>query len=353
YDLVRFFEKLPSTLPDNLKIPDIYFVIHRNAIIFDHNSNKIHFVTHLLKDEVSDLKKLVDTVNTGPELRLDTKIDYTKVESNTSKEKFIEIVEKAREYIRIGDIFQVVLSRRVDVTTKRDPIAIYFDLRKINPSPYMFYLDYGDFQVLGASPEIQVRVENDKIEMRPIAGTRGRGSTDKEELSIERELLGDDKERAEHTMLVDLCRNDLGRISEFGSVKEPELFIVERYSHVQHIVSHVVGKLKKGFDSFDVFRATFPAGTVSGAPKVRAMEIIEELEKESRGTYAGIVGYFDLKGSMDTCITIRSILVKDGKASVQAGAGIVLDSNPNNEWIETKRKANACIKAITGKELDL
>ncbi len=352
YDMVRFFENLPEKIPDKMEFPDMCYVLHRNAAIFDHSGKRIHFVTHTMPGEKSQLTKFADAILEGKELEVKEGGKSKKATSNTTFDEYIKMAEKARKHITLGDIFQVVLARKFSVETERDPISIYFDLRKINPSPYMYYLDYGGFQIAGASPEIHFRVENGEIEMRPIAGTRGRGKNEKEEKEISKELLNDEKERAEHTMLVDLCRNDMGRVAEFGSIREPDLFVIEKYSHVQHIVSHVTGKLKKGKDAFDVFRATFPAGTVSGAPKVRAMEIIESLEKERRGPYAGVVGYFDLKGNADMCITIRTIVIKDGNAHVSAGAGIVLDSKPKGEFLETRRKANACLKAITGKEED-
>lgn len=345
YDYVRFLEKLPESLPDRLGLPESYFVIHRNAAIFDHAKKRIHFVSHARKGEESGIAEFSETILKGREAPLKAGGECGKPRSNVPFEKWGKGIEKAKEYIRSGDIFQVVLSRKFLVETARDPLAIYFDLRKINPSPYMFYLDLGDYQFFGASPEVHVRLTGDLIEARPIAGTRGLGEEAK------REMLASEKERAEHTMLVDLARNDVGKVSEFGSVKVPELFTVEKYSHVQHMVSHVVGKKGKGVDGCDVFRATFPAGTVSGAPKVRAMEIIEELEGERRGPYAGCVGYFDVKGNMDACISIRAVLMRGRKAEVQAGAGIVLDSTPKGEWIETRRKANACMRAITGKEM--
>ncbi|MBI5159113.1 anthranilate synthase component I family protein [Candidatus Micrarchaeota archaeon] len=352
YDAVRFFEKIPDTLPDKLKIPDTFYAVHKNAVIFDHANKRIQFVTHIREGEKSNLQEFAETVLKGKEFELSTEaIGGETLLSNTSQAEFAQMVEKAKEYVRKGDVFQTVLSRRLEVKTSRDPLSIYFDLRKINPSPYMFYLDCGGFHLLGASPEVHVRMEGKRIEMRPIAGTRGRGKDKQEEEKLAAELLANEKEKSEHVMLVDLCRNDIGRVAKFGSVKVNELFTIEKYSHVQHIVSHVTGKLAQGKNAFDAFRATFPAGTVSGAPKVRAMEVIEELEKEKRGPYAGTVGYFDLKGNMDHCITIRSILMKDGTAFVQAGAGIVLDSDAKGEWIETRRKANACIKAITGREV--
>ncbi|MEM3399543.1 MAG: chorismate-binding protein [Candidatus Micrarchaeia archaeon] len=353
YDVVRYLEKLPDRLPDTLNLPEMYFVLHKNAIVFDHASNRVLYVVHAYEDEDAFVGDLVELANNGEKAELGEDARETcEIKSNTTKAEFIKMVLKAKEYLRSGDIFQVVLSRRVGIKTRRDPIRIYFDLRKINPSPYMFYLDFGDFQLIGASPEVHVRVEKGLIEMRPIAGTRGRGRTESEERELEEELLKSEKERAEHTMLVDLCRNDIGRVAEFGSVKEPELFTVEKYSHVQHLVSHITGNLRANKNAFDVFRATFPSGTVSGAPKVRAMEIIEELEKERRGPYAGVVGYFDVKGNSDMCITIRTLIMKDGIAYAQAGAGIVYDSEPEAEWVETRKKLNACVKAVTGKEMD-
>ena len=351
YDIVRFFEKLPDKLPDKRELPDLCFVLHRNAVIFDHSQNRLHFVTHVREGEKSALPEFMSCVMDGKEEAIKSGGTSASPVSNTTESQYAIMVRKAIEHIKAGDIFQTVLARKFAVKTSRDPISIYFDLRTINPSPYLFYLDFGAYQLFGSSPEIQVRLENGEIEMRPIAGTRGRGKDEKDEERISKELLGNEKERAEHTMLVDLCRNDVGRVAEFGSVKEPDPFVIEKYSHVQHIVSHVTGKLKAGKDAFDVFRATFPAGTVSGAPKVRAMEIIESLEAEKRGPYGGVVGYFDLKGNMDTCIAIRSVVMKDGVAYVGAGAGIVLDSDPKSEFLETRRKANACLKAITGKDL--
>jgi len=352
YDFARFLERLPEKLPNDLHLPDTFFVIHRNAAIFDHEANRIHLVSHSGGGRGSSLEKLVSAVREGEELALDSSIPEHSVKSNLAEGEFARNIAKAQEHIRAGDIFQVVLSRRIEVRTMRDPLAVYFDLREINPSPYLFYLDFGDFHFLGASPEVHVRLEDGLIEMRPIAGTRGRGRDAAEEARISLELSRSEKERAEHIMLVDLCRNDVGRVAKFGSVHVPDLLVVEKYSHVQHLVSHVTGRLREGADAFDVFRATFPAGTVTGAPKVRAMEIIEELEKARRGPYGGAVGYFSLNGNMDMCIAIRAVLMKKGRAFVQAGAGIVLDSTPRGEWIETRRKANACVKALTGKELE-
>ena len=255
-------------------------------------------------------------------------------------------VERAKEYIRAGDIIQVVLSQRFASDVQCDPFDIYRALRGINPSPYLFYLKMDGTVLLGASPEVMVRLEGRQIELRPLAGTRPRGKTPEEDLALAGELLADEKEKAEHIMLVDLGRNDVGRVSEIGSVEVTSLMEVEHYSHVMHIVSNIRGSLAKGKNAYDVFRATFPAGTVAGAPKIRAMEIIEELEPVRRGPYAGAVGYFSFSGNMDTCITIRSILIKDGKAYVQAGAGIVADSEPELEYHETLNKARATFRAL-------
>jgi anthranilate synthase component 1 len=266
--------------------------------------------------------------------------------SNLSKSEFLEMVKKTKEYIQAGDAIQVVLSQRFSSDLHCDPFNVYRALRSVNPSPYLFYLKMNDTVLLGASPEVMVRLEGGQMELRPLAGTRRRGKTPEEDLTLERDLLSDEKERVEHIMLVDLGRNDLGRVAETGSVKVTELMEVERYSHVMHIVSNIQASLVPEKDAFDVFRATFPAGTVSGAPKVRAMEIIEELEPVRRGPYAGAVGYFSFAGNLDTCITIRSILIKDGKAYVQVGAGIVADSDPEKEHEETLNKAHAIFRAI-------
>jgi anthranilate synthase component 1 len=255
-------------------------------------------------------------------------------------------VEKAKEYIRAGDVIQVVLSQRFSTELRCEPFDVYRALRSINPSPYLFYLKFDDAVLLGASPEVMVRLEGKQIELRPLAGTRRRGKTPEEDAEMEKDLLADEKERAEHIMLVDLGRNDVGRVAEIGSVEVTELMGVERYSHVMHIVSNIRGLLASGKNSFDVFRAAFPAGTVSGSPKIRAMEIVEELETVRRGPYAGAVGYFSFSGNLDTCITIRSILVKDGKAYLQVGAGIVADSEPEKEYDETLNKAQAILWAI-------
>ena len=269
-----------------------------------------------------------------------------KVKSNTSKNKFLAMVNKAKEYIKLGDIFQVVLSQRFEAKLTKKPIEIYKKLRVTNPSPFMFFFNFQDFQIIGASPEILVRLRDNKITVRPIAGTRPRGKTTKEDLYYEKDLLNDKKELSEHLMLLDLGRNDAGKVSKINSVKVTESFIIERYSHVMHIVSNVIGEYNKKFSKFKSLLAGFPAGTVSGAPKIRAMEIIDELETSKRKVYAGGIGYFSANGEFDTCIALRTAVVKNNKFYVQAGAGIVADSKPNNEYEETVNKAKALINAL-------
>jgi anthranilate synthase component 1 len=289
---------------------------------------------------------IVKIRNPTPASPIQKSFSPSPLDSNFSREDFMKGVERAKEYIKAGDVIQVVLSQRFSTEIHCDPFDIYRGLRSINPSPYLFYLKMDDTILLGASPEVMVRLEGREIEVRPLAGTRRRGKSSEEDLAMEKDLLSDEKERAEHIMLVDLGRNDVGRVAEIGSVEVTELMGVERYSHVMHIVSHIRGSLLSDRNAFDVFQATFPAGTVSGSPKIRAMEIIEELEPVRRGPYAGAVGYFSFSGNMDTCITIRSILIKDGKAMIQAGAGIVADSDPEKEYDETLNKAQAVFRAI-------
>jgi anthranilate synthase component 1 len=278
-------------------------------------------------------------------------VELGELQSNVTKAQFLANVEQAKEYIRAGDIFQVVLSQRFERTTSVSPLHVYRLLRSMNPSPYMYVLKMDAETIVGTSPELLVRVEGDKVETRPIAGTRPRGQTDSEDLALERELLADEKELAEHRMLIDLGRNDLGRVSEYGTVHCDSFMEIERYSHVMHIVSNVVGQLRADKDFYDAFISCMPAGTVSGAPKLRAMEIIAELESTARGAYAGAIGYLGFSGNLDTCITIRTIIFKDGKAYVQAGAGIVADSVPENEYMETVNKAKAMLVAIRTAEL--
>jgi anthranilate synthase component 1 len=359
YDMVRFFEELPSHNRDTLNLPDALFVLTDTILIFDNVRHKIKIVSnaHLQEGENPDKaykeairkieeieRKLKKPVSWIPKTAQRT--PKTKVRSNFSKKEFERCVRKAKEYIRAGDIIQVVLSQRFKVDIDSDPFDIYRALRVINPSPYMFYLKYGDLKLVGSSPEVLVRNEEEITELRPIAGTRARGRNEKEDKRHIRNLLGDAKENAEHIMLVDLGRNDLGRVCKYGSVKVTELRGIEKYSQVIHIVSNVRGRLRRGKDSFDVLKACFPAGTVSGAPKIRAMEIIEELENVRRGPYAGAVGYFSFSGNLDTCIAIRTIVIKDKKAYIQAGAGIVADSKPEKEYYETRQKAKALLEAI-------
>lgn len=349
YDVIRFFERIPSNKQKSLKIDDMYFVFPRQLVIFDNFTHKMTLIVFSVNGENVEerIEKLYGTLRKPFNFKKKITFSFSEMRSNTDKDEFKKIVAKAKEYICAGDIFQVVLSQRFHVNVSCDDINLYRALRVVNPSPYMFFLDFIDYSLIGSSPEILVRLENGTVEVRPIAGTRKRGETLEEDLALEEELLADEKELAEHVMLVDLGRNDVGRVAKVGTVKVPELKTVERYSHVMHIVSSVTGELKEDLDAFDVFKATFPAGTVSGAPKIRAMEIIEELEKEKREFYAGGVGYFGYNGNMDFCITIRTMLKKGKKVYIQAGAGIVADSMPENEYMETINKAKALMKSIT------
>jgi len=358
YDMVRFFEDLPENTTDDLNVPDCFFVFTDVILVFDHIKHRIKVVcnpevgsdpgtTYDLATEKIDeiVERLRRTSLPAPEASESEPVEV-KPSANMTQAEYEKSVEAAKEYIRAGDAIQVVLSQRQSVPLQADPFDVYRALRSLNPSPYMYYLHYDDIKLIGSSPEILVTEDRGSVTVRPIAGTRPRGKTAEEDLALEKELLADEKERAEHIMLVDLGRNDVGRVSKYGTVAVDELMVIERYSHVMHIVSNVVGQLADGKDQFDVLRAAFPAGTVSGAPKVRAMEIIEELEPTRRGTYAGAIGYFSFAGNMDTCITIRTILVKDGTAYIQAGAGIVADSVPANEYRECMNKAGALLKAI-------
>ena len=358
YDVVRSFERIPDQLQQDIDLYDCSFMITDTLLAFDNLKKKIKVIINVLLDNrqtpeeayreaqekiKSVIARLQRHSPSSPERKPCTP---SPLRSNFSKEDYMKVVERAKEYIRAGDIIQVVPSQRFSTEIHCEPFDIYRALRSINPSPYLFYLRMNDIVLMGSSPEVMVRLEDRQIELRPIAGTRWRGKTKEEDLALEKDLLADEKEKAEHIMLVDLGRNDVGRVSEIGSVKVTELMAIERYSHVMHIVSNVQGTLAPGENAFDVFRAAFPAGTVSGAPKIRAMEIIEELEPFRRGFYAGAVGYFSFLGNMDTCITIRSILIKDGKAYVQVGGGVVADSVPEKEYEETLHKAQAIFKAI-------
>lgn len=361
YDTVRFFEKLPDKNPDDLKLPDILLMLTDTILIFDHSRHTIKIICCAYlgnKNEISlsfAYKKAINKIEElfcrlkkplEPAITAKNRDANLKITSNLTKNRFKAIVLKAKEYIRQGDIIQAVLSQRFKTKLSGDAFSVYRNLRSINPSAYMYFLKLKNFSIVGSSPELLVRCEKGIVETRPIAGTRPRGKNESEDEKFARDLIRDEKERAEHIMLVDLGRNDLGRVCSEGSVVVSEFMKIEKYSHVMHLVSNVKGALKKGKDMYDVLRAAFPAGTVTGAPKVRAMEIIEELENLRRGPYAGCVGYFSFSGNLDTCITIRTIIVKDAVAYFQAGAGIVADSAPEKEFKETVNKAKALILAI-------
>jgi len=358
YDTVRFFEELPDDTEDDLDLPDMFFVITDKILIFDHVNHKIMVVCNArigndpeaaYREATREIDAMVDLLQRPleyPKYRAPKSPSKLELVSNFVREEFEETVRIAKEYIRAGDIFQVVLSQRFSTKVKAPPFDIYRALRSVNPSPYMFYLSFGSLKLVGASPELLVRVEDNVIDLRPIAGTRPRALKEFDDVELERDLLSDEKERAEHIMLVDLGRNDIGRVSELGSVHMTELMVIERYSHVMHIVSNVRGQLRSDCGPFDVLRATFPAGTLTGAPKIRAMEIIEELEPIRRGPYGGTMGYFSFSGNLDSCIIIRTLIIKDDMAYVQAGAGIVADSDPASEYVETLNKALAVVKAI-------
>ena len=340
YDAIRYWEKLPEHAVDNVRFPDLEMAIYDDGIIFSHKTGEIFYYYF----SESRLKKIETIV----EKNYDSEpLFYSDLRVNLKKEEFEEIVAKSKEYIVSGDIFQVVLSKRYELRFHGSLLPFYAVLRKVNPSPYMYFLKMGGHQIVGSSPEMLVRVENGMVETFPIAGTKPRVRDDpfKDEV-LAQELLYDPKERAEHVMLVDLARNDVGKVSEFGSVHVPEFMRIHKYSHVQHIVSRVVGTLRRGYSCYDALRAVFPAGTVSGAPKVRAMEIIEELEPVRRGPYAGAVGYFSYSGNSDFAITIRTLIAKGDCAYIQAGAGIVAESVPEKEWFETEYKASALLKAL-------
>ena len=358
YDIIRYIEKIPNKCVDDLKIPDVRLSRPKNLIIYDNLKNKIHYIENIYSDtkisnydeEYYSIIKRFDNFENFTNIKLPEKITFQSnknvIKSNISKEKFKSLVIKAKKYIKNGDIFQVVLSQRFQRKIYKKPIEIYNRLRKSNPSPFMFYFNYNDFDVLGSSPEILVRLRKGQVTIRPIAGTRPRGQNVQEDKKYENDLLKDKKELAEHLMLLDLGRNDVGKVAKINSVKVTEKFKVEKYSHVMHIVSNVVGKFNKKFSMFETLLSGFPAGTVSGAPKIRAMEIIDELEKNKRKLYAGGIGYFTPNSEFDTCIALRTALIKNNKFYVQAGAGIVADSNPEKEYIETVNKAKALMKAV-------
>ncbi len=359
YDSIRYIEKIPNHCKDDLKLPDVRLLRPRTLIIHDNLKKEIFYIQNIFKDEkIFNYQKKYDQIKSNllqllvqsSFKSIDNKITQNSknfyVKSNTSKKRFISMVNKAKKYIKLGDIFQVVLSQRFEAKLTKKPIEIYKKLRITNPSPFMFYFNFSDFQIIGASPEILVRLRNNEITIRPIAGTRPRGKTKKEDLFYEKDLIKDKKELSEHLMLLDLGRNDTGKVSKINTVKVTESFIIEKYSHVMHIVSNVIGKYNKKFSKFKSLLAGFPAGTVSGAPKIRAMEIIDELEKTKRKVYAGGIGYFSANGEFDTCIALRTAIAKKNKFYVQAGAGIVADSKPEKEYQETVNKAKALINAL-------
>ncbi len=364
YNAVRYFEDIPQGNPDDLHLPDMYFMITDTLIIFDHVKHVIKVLTnaHIDKDPpgrvydkaVKNIERIVrrsrSRITTSSSLsmaELARRTPKLKVKSNFSRKQFEDIVRKAKTYIRRGDVIQVVLSQRFRVNIHCTPFNVYRALRSVNPSPYMYYIKGEQGHIIGSSPEILVRCEKNAVETRPIAGTRPRGKTDGDDKRLEQQLLADAKERAEHIMLVDLGRNDIGRVCRSGSVRVTDFMVIEKYSHVMHLVSNVEGKLRRGKDQYNVFQAAFPAGTVTGAPKIRAMQIIDELENRSRGPYAGAVCYFGFSGNLDSAITIRTIIVKGRTAYIQAGAGIVADSVPSREYQETVNKARGMVKAIS------
>ncbi|HUF61736.1 MAG TPA: anthranilate synthase component I [Verrucomicrobiales bacterium] len=362
YDAVHYFEPTVPLHPrDDLNIPDLLFMITDTVMIFDHRFRRLQIVANVFLDDYADPRSAYDSAREKIEeviRRLRTPLHYDPVPtltpipepvpvSNTTREAYCGMVERAKEYIRAGDIFQVVPSQRFEVPYAGSPLSLYRALRHINPSPYMFCLQFPDgFSLVGSSPEVHVRAIDGRVEIRPIAGTRWRGASEGEDQALEEELLADPKERAEHIMLVDLARNDVGRIAEFDSVRVTDLMIIERYSHVMHIVSNVEGRLDPSRSAYDVMRATFPAGTVSGSPKVRAMQIIREMEISRRGAYAGAVGYFGFDGNLDSCIALRTAVLQGGTAYVQAGAGVVADSVPESEYTETVNKARGLLRAV-------
>ena len=358
YDSIRYVEKIPNKCKDDLKLPDVRLLRPRTLIIHDNLKKKIFYIINIFNDEKitnyknkylkieNEINDLLIQSSLTKKSSFDGKKTNIKVKSNTSKNKFLRMVNKAKKYIKVGDIFQVVLSQRFEANLSKEPLEIYKKLRVINPSPFMYFFNFEDFQIIGASPEILVRLRDNKITVRPIAGTRPRGKNSKEDNFYAKDLLKDKKELSEHLMLLDLGRNDAGKVSKIGTIKITESFMIEKYSHVMHIVSNVVGVYNKKFSKFKSLLAGFPAGTVSGAPKIRAMEIIDELETTKRKVYAGGIGYFSANGEFDTCIALRTAVAKNKKFYVQAGAGIVADSKPIKEYEETVNKAKALMNAL-------
>ena len=368
YETIGYIEKrlAASNKPDPLETPDILLMVSEEVVVFDNLAGKLFIIVHVDLDDAdldnalekgeARLQKIADGLRQPLPEKVDHVAQTVREEdfiSGFTEEGYKDAVRKAKQYIVDGDVMQVVLSQRLTIPFNAPPLDLYRALRSLNPSPYMYYLDLGDHHIVGSSPEILVRLEDDEVTVRPIAGTRPRGVDESADIALEKELLADPKELAEHLMLIDLGRNDAGRVSKTASVKLTEKMMVERYSHVMHIVSNVTGELKEGMSAMDVLRATFPAGTVSGAPKIRAMEIIDEFEPVKRGIYSGAVGYLSWNGNMDTAIAIRTAVIKDKHLSIQAGAGIVYDSIPENEWAETMNKARAIFRAVSLAEAGL
>jgi anthranilate synthase component I len=362
YDMVRLIERLPKRLRDDIGLYDAMLMFFRGVIAFDHVQHRLWIVRNIYIDgtgslrakynaavkEIRRMRELLEAPVAGEKQqnRDKRRSQGPKVSSNVKRSEYLQAVRKAKQYIRAGDIFQVVISQRFSAKTYAAPFDVYRELRALNPSPYLFFLQLNDVAVVGSSPEMLLKVQGKDVFYRPIAGTRWRGKNEAEDLNLERELLASEKERAEHIMLVDLGRNDLGRVCEYGSIKVEKLMTVERYSHVMHLVSSLKGQLREDVDCFDALMACFPAGTVSGAPKVRAMEIIEELEKTKRGIYAGGILYLDFAGNLDSCIALRTMIIKNGVAHVQAGGGIVADSTPQGEFDESVNKSKALLRAL-------
>jgi anthranilate synthase component 1 len=362
YDMVRLIERLPKRLRDDIGLYDAMLMFYHGIIAFDHVQHRLWIVRNVFTDgpgslrakylaavkEIQRTRKLLEepVAAERPKVPAKGKTHAPKVTSNFKRSEYLEVVRKAKQYIRAGDIFQVVLSQRFSAKTKSAPFDVYRELRALNPSPYLFYLQLNDIYVVGSSPEMLVKVQGRDVFYRPIAGTRWRGEDEAEDQRLEKEMLASEKERAEHIMLVDLGRNDLGRVCEYGTVRAEKLMTVERYSHVMHLVSSLRGQLREDVDCFDALMACFPAGTVSGAPKVRAMEIIEEFEKTKRGIYAGGILYLDFAGNLDSCIALRTMVLKNGVAYVQAGGGIVADSTPEGEFDESVNKSKASLRAL-------
>jgi anthranilate synthase component 1 len=340
YDAVRFWERLPVKGKKSSNFPLLEFGIYQDGILYNHKENQAYYF-FLGKSRLHEVEQKMASAKSRS-----TRFSYSTPRRNMTKQRFVKMVKKAKHYVYEGDVFQVVLAKSMKFTVKGSLIDLYSSLREVNPSPYMYLLKMSERCIIGSSPEMLIRVTKDQVETFPIAGTRPIVEDEKKNEELRQDLLKDEKELAEHTMLVDLARNDIGRVCKFGTVRVNELMTVKRFSHVQHIVSHVVGRLQKSYDSYDALRAVFPAGTVSGAPKVRAMEVIDELEPTLRGPYAGALGYFSFNGSCDFAITIRSLFVNGKNGYIESGAGIVMDSDPEREWAETEHKANAMLSAL-------